>query len=644
MPLVAPNLDDRRFQQLVDDAKRMVQQRCPEWTDHNVSDPGVTLIETFAWMTDLLLYRLNRVPDRHYVKFLELIGVQLYPATAAHADVTFWLSGPTPERVRVGAGTEVATPRSDGDDPIGFTVAEELAIVPTELEHLASSIEDGDIRDHDATIASGEEFYPFDRVPKVGDTLYVGLSNAVPRCAVTLRFACDIDGIGVDPNNPPLAWEAATSDGWKRCEVDHDTTGGLNRAGDIVVHVPNGHEATVLNTVRGAWLRARVTEAAIDQPRYASSPRIESVRAFTIGGTTEVVNADPIQDEIVGVSEGATGQRFDLLHAPLVAGAGTQVEVSEEDGGWVEWEQVSGFAGSGPDDRHFTMDTTSGAVVFGPAVTLADGSVQRFGAVPPRGSTIRVRRYLVGGGRRGNVSRGRISVLRSSIPFIHRVENRSAAFGGVDAETLDNAKVRGPISLRTRDRAVTLEDYEQLARDAAPEFARIRAASDDSGVRVLAVPSVAPGEFGQVRFEQLIPDPEVLERISDYLDARRTIGARVVVEPPRYQGITVVARVRARPRFAPDDLRIQCLTALYEYFHPVAGGPDGTGWPFGRAIHVGDVYAVLQGLDGVAVIDDARLFAADPVTGERGQSVQRLDIEPFSLVFSYEHQVLVEEV
>ena len=85
MTLPVPNLDDRRFQDLVDDAKRLIQQRCPEWTDHNVSDPGVTLIETFAWMTDLLLYRLNRVPDRNYIKFLELIGVRLFAPTAARA-------------------------------------------------------------------------------------------------------------------------------------------------------------------------------------------------------------------------------------------------------------------------------------------------------------------------------------------------------------------------------------------------------------------------------------------------------------------------------------------------------------------------------------------------------------------------------
>src|SRR5205807_2904876 len=89
MALPAPNLDDRRFQDLVDDAKRLVQRRCPEWTDHNVSDPGVTLIETFAFMTDQLLYRLNRVPDRLYVTFLVLIGVRLLPPTPARAPVPF---------------------------------------------------------------------------------------------------------------------------------------------------------------------------------------------------------------------------------------------------------------------------------------------------------------------------------------------------------------------------------------------------------------------------------------------------------------------------------------------------------------------------------------------------------------------------
>ena len=83
MPLPDPQLDDRRFQDIVNEAKGLIPRYCPEWTDHNVSDPGVTLIELFAWMTDLLLYRVNQVPDKMYVHFLELIGVRLAPPRPA---------------------------------------------------------------------------------------------------------------------------------------------------------------------------------------------------------------------------------------------------------------------------------------------------------------------------------------------------------------------------------------------------------------------------------------------------------------------------------------------------------------------------------------------------------------------------------
>src|ERR1043165_8042609 len=94
MPLPTPQLDDRRFQDIVDQAKTLIPRYCPEWTDHNVSDPGVALIELFAWMTDMLLYRGNQGPDKAYVKFLELIGARLEPPRPARAEVTFYLSAP----------------------------------------------------------------------------------------------------------------------------------------------------------------------------------------------------------------------------------------------------------------------------------------------------------------------------------------------------------------------------------------------------------------------------------------------------------------------------------------------------------------------------------------------------------------------
>src|SRR3954469_4691587 len=130
MRIPTPNLDDRTFQQLVDEAKRHVQRRCPTWTNHNVSDPGVTLIEAFAWMTDVVLYRLNRVPDRHYVKFLELLDVQLFPPAAAHAEISFRLSSHQNAAVPIAAGTVVSTRRTAGKQAVPFATTEEFLVVP----------------------------------------------------------------------------------------------------------------------------------------------------------------------------------------------------------------------------------------------------------------------------------------------------------------------------------------------------------------------------------------------------------------------------------------------------------------------------------------------------------------------------------
>src|ERR671931_534752 len=94
MALPTPFLDDRHFQDVVDQVKRLIPHYTREWTDHNVSDPGVTLIELFAWMTDMLLYRVNEVPDRDFLQFLDLIGARPRPAVPAQAELLFWLTTP----------------------------------------------------------------------------------------------------------------------------------------------------------------------------------------------------------------------------------------------------------------------------------------------------------------------------------------------------------------------------------------------------------------------------------------------------------------------------------------------------------------------------------------------------------------------
>lgn len=643
MPLPVPNLDDRQFQDLVDEAKRMVQSRCQEWTDHNVSDPGVTLIETFAYMVDQLLYRLNRVPDRNFVKFLELIGVRLFPATAAQVPVTFWLSAPQPALVPIAAGTRVATLRTETDEAIVFSTLEALDIVSCQLTRTATQVAGGTLIDTTETLTLGQGFACFSPEPRPGDVMAIGLSEPAPSCAVELSLACHVEGIGVDPLDPPLVWEGWCGDGWQPCTLDRDTTGGLNREGVVVLHVPSGHVASVLGGERAGWLRARVLEPALNQPFYSAAPRVTRARAATVGGTARAHNAELIEAEVVGLSEGVPGQSFKVQRLPVAAlGAPAELEVAGGDG-WQRWTEVESFARSGVDDHHFIFDPVAGQIVLGPAVREADGSLRHYGAVPPNGAPMRLVAYRCGGGRRGNVDRGGISVLKTTVPFVGRVENRIPAVGGVDAETMDAAKIRGPLLLRTRNRAVTAEDYELLAREAAPEVARVATLSDDGGLRLLVVPSVPLGHDGRLRFEQLVPEGDTLTRIAAYLEGRRCVGARIVVEPPSYQGITVVARLRARRYTEAASLEEAAMAALYRFFNPIMGGPDGDGWPFGRAVHIGEVYAVLQPLRGCEMVEEARLYGADPLSGRRGERAERLELDARSLVFSYEHQVRVEE-
>jgi predicted phage baseplate assembly protein len=341
------------------------------------------------------------------------------------------------------------------------------------------------------------------------------------------------------------------------------------------------------------------------------------------------------------------GQRVQLKHQPVVAGeTPLVVEINESGDDWTEWTERPNFATSGPDDRHFVLDAMRGEVEFGPAVRLADGALRNYGAVPPKGANMRVSTYRAGGGSGGNVASRALTMLKASIPYIGRVENRRPGQGGVDGEDVESAKIRGPILLRTRDRAVTAEDFEHIAREAAPEVARVRALTGGDGadagfVRLLVVPAVPTDDY-RLKFDQLVPSESTLERITQRLDETRLIGTRILVEPPIYRGITVVTRLRARQRSDPNRLQEQALEVLFRYFHPIAGGPDGTGWPFGRAVLSGEVFAALQGLRGTEMVEDVRIFGADALTGERGKQTDRLEVEPHALVFSYDHQVMVE--
>ena len=488
--------------------------------------------------------------------------------------------------------------------------------------------------------------------------MLIGLSEAVPSCAVLLRIACPVGGIGIDPRNPPLAWEAWNGSGWSACEVDRDETGGLNKAGDVVLHVPATHEQSVNARQRAGWLRCRVLPPDGVTPAYTRSPRISGVQAMTIGGTAEIAHAETVRDEALGTSDGSPGQRF-----VAAARAGRAVDRGERPA-----RHRTGCAGAdvvGAGARLRPLGARRPALPARPGggrgVVRAGGPARRRGAAAIRGrAAARVAAVDVGlpDRRRAARQRGRgvIRVLKSSVPYVTQVENRHPAAGGVDGETMDNAKLRGPLELRASGRAVTADDFEVLARDVAPDAARVAClpatsagaaaagtAALPGAVRLLVVPRVVTDDLGRIAFDDLrTPPRELLRRISDHLDRRRLVGTRLVVEPPFYQGVTVVARVTAGPDARAEAVQDAALKALYAHLSPQDGGADGRGWPFGRAVRAFDISAVLARVPGLAEVDDLLLFPADPASGTRGAPVPRIDLAPGALVYSYQHQVRVQ--
>ena len=652
MSLPVPNLDDRRFQDIVDEAKRRINRLCPDWTDHNVSDPGVALVELFAWMTEMTLYRLNQVPDRLYVKFLELVGVELFSAVPARADLLFRLTAAREEPVRVPTGTQVSTERRDDEAPIVFLTDAELQITPPTL--VACLTHTGDrYADHWEDLrreASSVQLFPS---LQADEAVYFGLQDSAGGNLLRLDVTTGPEGAGVDPRRPPRVWEAWDGQSWRGVRILDDTSAGFNSTGEVTLLLPLRHEALAIGSRRAFWLRCRLVRAAEGQPEYTNPPILEHLSAVALGGAVTAHHAEPAPAELLGASNGRPGQVFQVRRVPVLPRRHDETirvvlprhertgEPEEQ-----EWTEVADLADAEIDDRVFTWSGATGEIRFGPRVLDRGGQVWQHGAIPPIDAQIYVTGYRFGGGRRGNVPADRLTVLHTSIPFVAGVTNLDPSTGGVDAETVENAKVRGPMLLRGGRRAVTAEDVERLTLDAAPSVARARCLPPQNPAdpaRLLVVPRVdiAPESLS---LDDLAVSEELEEQIKAYLEPRRLLTMRLRIQTPRYQGVKVVAEVRASPGVRTETVRERAERALYEYLNPLTGGPSGQGWPFDTDLRIGDVYGALHGSFGVQGVEAVHFFSAD-LRRKRtlDQVEQRLRLLPESLFMSYEHRVVVQQ-
>ncbi len=415
------------------------------------------------------------------------------------------------------------------------------------------------------------------------------------------------------PERVRLEWEYWNGSEWAGLLVRDDTS-NFTLAGLVEFLAPADFAVREEFGRRLYWIRARWRAG-----QYEAGPRLRRALLNTVIAAQTV----SIFDEVLGSSDAGKGQRFAATHKPVLGGERLEVREPEEpswaeretildeegadavrvvrdDTGrpvetWVRWHNVPDFYGSGPRDRHYVLDRLTGEIRFG------DG---QNGLIPPRGAgNLRLARYQTGGGTGGNRAAGTVTQLKTTVPYIDKVTNVEPAAGGADAESRASLVERAPRSIRHRDRAVTLEDYEDLARLASPDIARAKcvplydlAADGGEEIRLGTVSVIIVPRSGGAKPQ---PTFELINRARDFLAARRVPTGDVVVVGPEYVRVDVEATVGVASLEGAGGVESEVLRALARYLHPLTGGLDGRGWDFGRRPHRSDLFALLESVAGV---------------------------------------------
>ncbi|WP_081882300.1 baseplate J/gp47 family protein [Cryobacterium sp. MLB-32] len=358
--------------------------------------------------------------------------------------------------------------------------------------------------------------------------------------------------------------------------------------------------------------------------------------------TADAVDSTPVEATLLGVGTGRPGQIFMLPSAPAVAGPGLSIGIEVPAGSPLAsgeavlvdgkpfrfCREVEAFADAEDGEPVVRVDRSSGTVIFAwwserGGTDSAGPGIAPVPAVPAPGAQVRAW-FRSGGGERGNVSAGTLTVLRSSLPGM-RVSNPAPATGGRDQEPLDDALRRAPQDFQSRDRAVTGRDYEVLAarhggvaRAHALTRRDVWSFASPGEVEVVLVPHVpvSARANGGVSLDQLAAQArdDVRGEVDRYLRDRATIGATPVVRWALYKQVLVDARVVVRPDEDPVAVRERIVRRLGEAINPLPSGAAGSaggigyGFGFGRPLRASNLYRAMEESEpGVQYVERVRL-------------------------------------
>jgi Baseplate J-like protein len=675
--LPVPVLDDRTYDQLVAELLGRIPAYTPEWTNQQASDPGVTLLELFSFLGENLLYRLNQIPDATRLWLLRMLQVPPIPARPSSGLITLGQQspslGPAPQvdkgsTVRAGSvafetledavslpvtaralvkmpGPQPATPEllaaveraidargglAAGEQPLFYTpqtLKTSPGAVGVDSLQVSQSV-NGTLW---VAVIAADGVRPADLLtpgsPLDGQTLNLGiwLTDQFPSMA-------EVDPCsGLDPPPPPGQATPAPTARWQisvahtgddqdpvyvPAKLDGDSTAGLTHGGVAAIGLPGGLTAAgyPVGTVTPPspdlagtgdwppvlddsppvvfWLRAYPADAATTIPDLS----FVGVNAATVD---QMQTAGP---EFAGTGNGMASQQLSLINGSV--DPASLILQADEQQVWVTWTQVETFAGAGPNDRVYLLDAASGTVTCGDTLR---------GRAFPIGARVRALSYRYGGGSAGNVAPGAISAIDGGAAVT--VNNPFAFSGGADAETIDAAMTRIPAELSNHDRAVTANDFAELAAiqgvgraECLPHFYPPTFDQQAAGVVTVVVwPSA-----DLLHPDAPVPDRSLLSAVCAQLDARRLVTTELYVVPPTYHQIAVSVGVHPQPGYSGNAISNWVETVLRQYLSPLPPyGPAGSGWPLGRQVSGPELMAVALQVEGIDYLEQVHLAELD---------------------------------
>ena len=428
----------------------------------------------------------------------------------------------------------------------------------------------------------------FDLKSDTEEAIYFGFDSYISDDYLDLFFKIKenmVDSINMNAQQRLIKWEILKDGSWEKITIVFDETENLTKSGDIQMRLPYQEQlesfSVYANEVERMWIRAKVEFNSLK-----SSPKIEDI----LTNTTSATQKNSFTDEFLGKSTGLPSMRFKLNHTNLIKSP--EIEVYDE-----EYRAIDRFIDYGKDDGVFRFNGITGEVEFG------DGE---YGKIPDYKSNIYVKEYSVTEGKKGNLSPNKLTILKKSINYIESVTNITPAIGGSDGDTLDTLKKRAPSIFKTMDRAVTIQDYEILAKEFSAFVERVKCISQEGEIILIVLTK-------NILDKDSFVNRKFLDDLQEFLESKSLITVKPIVKVPR----VVEAETIISLKLTMEDKefsRVELENALNEeatkYFNPFSG-LNGSGYPIGKSVTKADFYKILNKVDSNFYFDQLKIKRVD---------------------------------